>query len=97
MPSFYYGLVMNESSQAPATKQDVSMIMSEIGKLYDANERWKDGLELKMLTWKEEIIHDFKVFAENLHYDLVGVHKDKISNHEDRIVRIEDAIGLQSQ
>jgi hypothetical protein len=55
-----------------------------------------DDLEEQMGEWKEEIVHEFKVIAEDLRHDLIGTHKDKISNHEDRIVRLEEHARLQA-
>ena len=35
---------MSDNSQIAATKQDVSLLMEEIGKLYEANQRWKEEI-----------------------------------------------------
>ncbi|MCF7845149.1 MAG: hypothetical protein K9M03_04975 [Kiritimatiellales bacterium] len=76
---------MAQDNTAPATKKDIKILMDEIGKLYDAN-----------LKWKEEITRHFDVVAENMHHDLLGAHKDDIENlknakndHEQRIHRLE--------
>jgi hypothetical protein len=81
---------MAHDENAPATKKDVQLLMQEMGKLYEkisklyvANERWK-----------EEIVHEFKVVAENIRHDMIGIHKDKIANHEDRLVRLEQHMGV---
>lgn len=59
-----YSAPMFDSSQAAATKQDIQMLMEEIGKLYDANQRWKDEIIQTQQAWKDEIIHEFKVVLE---------------------------------
>ena len=50
------------------------MLMSEIGRLYDANERWKnelqDELEAKMESWKEELKGHFDFTVETIRHDL---------------------------
>jgi len=96
---------MVDNSQSPATKQDIFLVMQEIGKLYDANERWKneiidaagewkDDMLHKMDTWKNETKQHFDLVAENLKYDFLGAHKDRIENHEDRIRRLERKVRL---
>jgi hypothetical protein len=87
---------MKHDENAPATKKDVQLLMEEIGKLYVANERWKDEILDKNEAWKDEIVHEFKVVAEDLRHDLLGVHKDKIENHEDRLVRLERHVGVRA-
>jgi hypothetical protein len=77
------GLMVQDDSQAAATKQDIQMLMDSMGKLYEANERWK-----------EEIIHEFKVVAEDIRHDALGANKDKIQNHENRITHVEQALGV---
>lgn len=83
------------------------MLMQEIGKLYDANERWKDdfrddverwqdGLRGAMERWKKEVKLHFDAAAENLAADFRGVLSDKIDQHENRIVRLEKHTGLRS-
>ncbi len=84
----------SDNSQAAATKQDIKMIMDQIGKLYDANERWKDEILEQQKEWKEEIVHEFKVVAEDFRHDAMGANKDRIENHEDRIVRLEQHTKL---
>ncbi len=96
-----------QDPQAPATKQDIAMLMQEIGKLYDANERWKDDLhddmerwrnELRgdVERWKEEVKLHFDAAAENLAADFRGALSDKIDQHENRIARLEKHAGLRS-
>lgn len=87
--------------EAPATKQDIYLLMIELGKLYDANERWKDDLLLANEKWKEEIIRHFDVTAENMRHDLLGMHHDSIEllkdakvQHHQRISRIERFLRL---
>jgi len=63
--------------------------MGELGKTYDAMEKWKNELHMDMTIWKTELKDHFDVVVENLRHDMIGTHKDKIQNHEDRIVRLE--------
>jgi|CXWL01.1.fsa_nt_gi hypothetical protein len=79
----------SDNTQSSATKQDIALLMEEIGKLYDANQRWKDEIIQKTGEWKDEIISEFKLVAEDMHHDLHGVTKDRFEGHEQRIVRLE--------
>lgn len=59
------------------------MLMESIGKLYDANERWKN-----------EVKRHFDVTVEKIRHDLQGANKDQIENLEDRLDRLEKHAGL---
>ncbi len=74
---------MPKASQAPATKADIKLLMGEIGKLYGANERWKNELK-----------QHFDLAVENISAELKGANKDKIESHETRIARLETHVGL---
>lgn len=85
-----YAPAMPDDGQAPATKEDVRLLMESIGRLYDANERWK-----------EEVKEHFDVVVEQLRHDLLGASKDKVELHEDRLAdharrltRLERRAGL---
>ena len=80
---------MIASHDAPATKEDIRLLMEEIGKLYMATEQWKTEIIGKMQEWKTEIVHEFHIVAENMRHDYLGAHKDRIENHEDRLRRLE--------
>lgn len=69
--------------QSPVTKKDISMLMQEMGRLYDANEKWK-----------EEVKEHFDLVAENLVHDFLGAHKDDIENIKIRVRRLENHTGL---
>jgi len=79
-----------EDHTTPVTKADINALMDSIGKLYDANE-----------AWKEEIIRHFDVVVENIRHDLEGANRDEIevlkdskASHEQRITRLESHVGL---
>lgn len=95
---------------AVATKADITMIMNEIGKLYDATERWKRDLRDEMFgimdNWKTsmlgEIKEHFDLTSENIRHDLAGANRGKIEvlsdrseNHERRIGRLERHANLR--
>ncbi|MBU0458352.1 hypothetical protein KKF03_02780, partial [Patescibacteria group bacterium] len=80
---------MKKDDDAPATKKDISMVMDSIGKLYIANEGWKNEILAKSLEWKDEILNkqkewkgetkeQFDIIAENIHHDVSGANKDEI-------------------
>jgi hypothetical protein len=94
---------MPKDSKAPATKQDIQMVMTAIGKLYDANERWKDEIigevdgkiNAKIVASEARVKHHFDLAVETIRHDLKGANKDRIADHEDRIVRLERHTGVR--
>jgi hypothetical protein len=59
-------------------------------------------VENKLVGFKNDIVHEFNVVAENIHKDVAGANADEISlikneqlpNHERRIQRIEKKLDL---
>jgi hypothetical protein len=92
----------SKTGNAPATKADIGMLMDEIGRLYDANQRWKDEIigtlderiDSRIAASEKRMQHHFGLAVENIRAELVGANKDRIENHEGRIARLEDRIGL---
>lgn len=90
-------------ARAPATKTDVQMLMDEIGKLYIANERWKNDildsmdekLDMRFEKFGKQLVDQFAVIAENMYYDFTGAEKDKVTDHERRIVVLERRAGVR--
>jgi hypothetical protein len=90
-----------KTGDAPATKADVRMLMDEIGKLYDANKRWKDEvireldgrIDGKITASETRTKEHFDLAVENIRAELVGANKDRLENHEDRITRLEVRVG----
>ncbi|OGJ57285.1 hypothetical protein A2789_03745 [Candidatus Peribacteria bacterium RIFCSPHIGHO2_01_FULL_54_22] len=93
---------MPSDQQAPATKQDIHLLMEQMGKYYqqtaqrfaDMEERMKEMAE-RITREGKETRHYFDVVAENIKHDFLhGALPDKIEQHEDRIVRLEQHVGL---
>ncbi len=70
------------------------MLMDQMGKMYDANEHWKDEILDQMQSWKDEIIHEFHVVSEHNQHEALGANKDRIESHENRLQRVEDHLHL---
>jgi hypothetical protein len=87
--------VTNDASIA-ASKEDIRLLMEQMGAFQAKTEEQIADLREEMVQWKSEIVHEFRVIAEELRHDLIGTHKDKISNYEDRLVRLERHAGLQA-
>lgn len=68
---------------SPATKDDIKMLMDSIGRLYDANERWKNELK-----------EHFDLKTEIIRHDLIDAKSDRVANHEDRLRKVEKHTGL---
>ncbi len=57
---------MVDDMQAPATKQDFQMVLSELGKLYRVMEGWKTGISGEMQVWKSEISGEMQTFKSEM-------------------------------
>ena len=94
----YARVPMHDDKQTAATKQDVQLLMQEIGKLYDANQRWKQEVmqntDDRISASEERVMGHFDLVAENIKYDFQGAFNDKLVQHERRIIRLERKAGL---
>lgn len=61
--------------------------MEQMGKYYEKTHQ-------EMAEWKEEIIHEFHVVAEDIKHDFKGAFHDKLAQHDDRILRLEQHAGF---
>lgn len=75
---------------APATKADIALVMNEIGKLYDANQRLKHDLREHFDFTVENIRHDL----EGANRDHIEMLKDRSNDHLHRIKRLEKNAGI---
>ncbi len=89
---------------APATKQDIALLMDTMGNLLIATEEWKSGMLHDMEVWKDELKRHFDVVAEKLSHDLCGALRDhtsvnanRFTAHDRRITRLERHTGLVSR
>ncbi len=97
----------------PATKKDIRLAVDELAAatqkgFTEVNERFTKiderftEIDAKIDTMKEEIIHEFKALAENIHQDVAGANHDEISlikeqlipDHETRIQILEKHSGI---
>jgi hypothetical protein len=92
---------MTNAGTAPATKDDIRMLMDEFGKMYDSMEKWKDWLHSDMETWKQELKAHFDLSVEQTRYELVSANREEIEVLKDghrenrkRIVALERTTGL---
>ncbi len=76
--------------KSSATKDDIAAIMGELGKIYDANERWKDELKKHFDLAIEIIRHDLKTAGR----DEIEMLKDQLKDNRRRIGRLEVQCGL---
>lgn len=91
---------MSDDQQAAATKgdirmlkDDIQMIMEQLGKMYDAQERWKTELKEHFDLVAENIRHDFA----SANREEIDVLKDGHKGHEKRILTLERAAGLAAR
>lgn len=74
--------MVNDSS-APATKQDVSLLMETMGNIY---------VEIK--ESEDRMVQQFHVIAEQIHHDAIGANRDEIEVVKDRVTALERHTGL---
>jgi hypothetical protein len=91
---------MTSDPNATATKQDIQLLMEEMGKLYAANERWKneiiDEVDGRIVASEERTKRHFEVVAEDIKHDFQGAFHDKLQQHEERLARLEQHAGLRA-
>lgn len=85
---------MSSDQHAPATKQDICLLMEQIGKYYQKTEKRFADMEERITKEAEETRRHFDVVAENIKHDFQGAFHDKLEQHDDRIVRLEEHVGL---
>jgi hypothetical protein len=83
-----------KNDASPATKADIKMLPGSIGKLYDANERWKNKLRDESKRTKVEMKAHVDLKIELLRHDLLDARKDRVEKHEDRFMKLERHTGL---
>ncbi|MSR86682.1 hypothetical protein EXS70_00715 [Candidatus Peribacteria bacterium] len=78
---------MTTDMTAPATKQDIALLMDQIGQYYDKTER-------RIHTMSERLELHFDVAVENIRHDLQSANREEIENIKDRVTRLERKTGL---
>lgn len=97
--------MVQDDSTAPATKEDIRLIMEQIGNLHQSTHNWKEEIiehmdnwssEMmgKMDIWKKELKEHFDLVTENQLYDFKGIFKDRTEDHDRRIKRLEQKTGI---
>lgn len=80
---------MLNDSHAPATKGDLQYLMGNVSEQMDSIYGAIDFLYKANERWKEEIIHEFHIVAEDIRHDCLGANKDEIENLKIRVTRLE--------
>jgi hypothetical protein len=83
---------MSTDPGAPATKEDIRLLMEQMGTYYANTADRFAAVEQRI----EELHEHFGVVAENIKHDFRGAFADKLDQHEDRIVRLERRAGLRA-
>ncbi len=85
---------MANDSTAPATKQDVQLIMEFLVRnevRIEIVEKELKQVREDVVKWKDEVKRHFDVVAESIRHDMLkGALADKVSQHDDRIRRLEE-------
>jgi FKBP-type peptidyl-prolyl cis-trans isomerase (trigger factor) len=89
---------MADDAQAPATKEDIRLLMEQIGTYYSQTqqqiEAYYSQTQVQIAEMEERMMRHFDVTVETIRHDLLGANKDKIESHEDRLGRLERHTGL---
>ncbi len=96
---------MKKDDHKPATKKDLRELgaanKKDLRNLEIATKKDIHQLRREMATkkdlkkFKNEIVHEFKIIAENLQHDYEGIFKDRTEQHGDRIRCLEEYTGLR--
>jgi hypothetical protein len=78
---------MTTDQTAPATKQDIALLMEQMGSYYMKTES-------KIQRLKADMVFHTEVLIENLRHDLLGAQKDEITSIKTRLRRVERKVGL---
>lgn len=85
---------MTQDSSAPATKQDVALIMESITVIHIALGDLRTEVDEKISACEDRMVHQFHVIAEQIHHDAIGANCDEIEVVKDRVTRLERHTGL---
>ncbi len=80
-------------AKAAATKQDIAMLMEQMGKMFDeiAGLRTDNrGIRAEMKDMESRLL----LVIEQFHADVNAMYNDKLSQHDVRITRLERHAGL---
>lgn len=80
---------MTVDQNIPATKADIEFLMEQMGNYFTKTEERIADLKEDIERWKAEMMHEFRVVAEDIRHDFRGAFHDKLDQHETRIMRIE--------
>lgn len=94
---------MVKNSTAPATKQDIKLLMQQMAKIYDHTTNVKEELKKELVVYIDKKMDqktgEFKAYVGTLQRDFVTAmndqassFQDKTTNHEVRITRIEQRL-----
>jgi hypothetical protein len=91
-----YDSDMSNDDQAPASKQDIRLLMQAIGTFYDQTNRRLVSLEEMILASEERMKEHVDLAVETIRHDLLGANRDRVEDHEHRIVRLEQHAKLKA-
>ena len=69
---------------AAATKQDIGILMEQLGDMRIGVQSWKDELHTDMRLWKDQLHEDMLLWKDQLHEDML-LWKQEIKGHFDLV------------
>jgi hypothetical protein len=89
---------MLRGDKAPATKEDIRLLMEQIGRLYDAEAAWKQeilaALDMRLCLTEDRLRGHLDAAMETMSHDVQGASRDEIQVIKDRILHLEQTVGL---
>ena len=82
--------MIQQDPQAPATKEDIGVLMEQIGKYYLQTERRFEELKLYFDASVENIRSDL----EGANHDEISVLQDRSHDHELRLRKVEKRVRV---
>jgi hypothetical protein len=73
---------MSNDDQAPASKEDIRLLMESSGTFYDQTERRLVSMEEMIRASEERMKEHFDLAVETIRHDLIGANRDRIEGHE---------------
>lgn len=86
---------MPKDNTAPATKEDVRLLMKMIGTSEERMTRhFNQEIAKRIRASEVSVKRHFDVAVETIRHDLLGANADEIESLKNRVTRIETHVGL---
>lgn len=88
---------MTTDPNAPATKEDVRLVLDQLRRYYERTEGWIGDLEERLTEHTDRIKEHFDLTIETIRHELLGANRDDIESMKDRLTRLEQHTRLDAR